>query len=114
MLQKVERMAWLIDFYGALLTERQRRIVQLHYDHDWSLGEIAEEYGITRQAIYDILKRAEKSLEQYEERLRLIEKFKDDRRRIAKAYGLLTELKENYNEKKAAQVLALLEEVLET
>lgn len=112
MLERVERMAWLIDFYGPLLTERQRRIMELHYESDWSLAEIAEEYGVTRQAIYDILRRAGKALERYEERLQLIDKFLGDRRRISEACALVKELRANYNETKAARVLAILEEIL--
>ena len=57
----------------TLLTERQKRIMQLYYDNDWSLGEIAENYEVSRQAIYDVLRRAEKALEQYESRLGLVE-----------------------------------------
>jgi len=113
-LEKVERMVWLLDFYGPLLTERQRRIMQLHYENDWSLGEIAGEMQVTRQAVHDILRRAEKSLEQYEDRLGLVEKFRLDRRRIAEAYGLLKELRTGYHEGKANRVLQLLEEVLAT
>jgi predicted DNA-binding protein YlxM (UPF0122 family) len=112
-LEKVERMAWLMDFYGPLLTERQKRIMQLYYDNDWSLGEIAENYEVSRQAIYDVLRRAEKALEQYESRLGLVEKFKLNRRRLNMACELLKEIKNERNEDRLEQIRDILEQVLE-
>ena len=112
-LEKVERMAWLMDFYGPLLTERQKRIMQLYYDNDWSLGEIAENYEVSRQAVYDVLKRAEKALEQYESRLGLVEKFKLNRRRLVMACELLKEIENERNEDRLKQIRYILEQVLE-
>lgn len=112
MLQKIERMNWLLDFYGPLLTDKQRRIAELHYENDWSLGEIASEFGVSRQAIYDILKRAEKALESYEERLGLVARFVDERQRLLEAYRLLMGVKGEENGPIKERVLSLLEEVL--
>lgn len=75
MLDKVLKIASLIDFYGALLTEKQRRCLELHYLEDWSLAEIAEEFEVSRQAVHDILRRSEQMLVSYEERLGLIERY---------------------------------------
>ena len=75
MVPKIARLSWLLDFYGPLLTERQRRMVELHCHDDLSLAEIAEEYGVSRQAVHDGLKRAERALEGFEERLGLLSKF---------------------------------------
>lgn len=69
---KVTRIGDLFDFYGGLLTERQRELVALHYGEDWSLGEIAEHLGISRQAVHDHLRRAEEQLESYERVLGLV------------------------------------------
>ena len=74
-LGKFERMALLSDFYGDLLTERQQEVIRFYYEQDLSLGEIAEHLNITRQAVHDILKRAERALEHYEEKLRLLDSF---------------------------------------
>ncbi len=74
-LEKFERMALLSDFYGNLLTEKQQKVVKFYYEQDLSLGEIAENLKITRQAVHDILKRAERSLENYEQKLRLLDSF---------------------------------------
>ena len=62
----------LYDFYGALLTEHQRKCLEQHYLQDLSLGEIAADLGVSRQAINDILRRAEDLLEQYEIKLGLV------------------------------------------
>lgn len=68
------RIGLLLDLYGNLLTDRQRDFVRLHYDEDQSFGEIAQGKGVSRQAVHDAVKHAEKSLEQYERKLRLLER----------------------------------------
>ena len=67
--------ALLFDFYGALLTERQQEIYALSVDEDMSLGEIAAETGISRQAVADMLRRTGKLLQNYEAKLGLAAKF---------------------------------------
>ena len=67
--------AYLYDFYGELLGERQRRLYEASRFHDLSLSEIAYEEGISRQGVHDLLKRAEEKLKGYEEKLRLVERF---------------------------------------
>lgn len=74
-LEKTNRMNYLFDFYQALLTPKQRNYMSLYYLDDYSLGEIAEEFEVSRQAVYDNIKRTEAMLEQYEEKLALFEKF---------------------------------------
>lgn len=69
MLERMVRIGRLFDLYGPLLTSRQQDFIRLYHYHDLSLGEIAEKYGITRQAVYDTLNRSENSLEEYERRL---------------------------------------------
>lgn len=75
MLEKTTRMNYLYDFYQSLLTPKQRSYMSLYYLDDFSLGEIAEEYNVSRQAVYDNIKRTEAMLEEYEEKLLLFEKF---------------------------------------
>ncbi len=72
-----ERMtiSLLLDFYGALLTERQRECYAMHHEDDMSLGEIAEEMNISRQAVHDNIERAKASMEGYEQKLHLIEQY---------------------------------------
>ena len=66
----------LYDFYGELLTERQRQIYESVVFDDMSLGEIAEEQGISRQGVHDLVKRCDRILDEYEGKLRLVEKFR--------------------------------------
>ncbi|WP_407066456.1 putative DNA-binding protein [Geobacillus sp. TFV-3] len=73
------RMNYLYDFYQALLTPKQRNYMALYYLDDYSLGEIAEQYEVSRQAVYDNIRRTEAMLEQYEEKLGLLRKY--ERRR---------------------------------
>lgn len=69
-----ERMtnSLLLDFYGPLLTERQRLCYELHHESDLSLGEIATELGISRQAVHDTMQRATQLMASYEEKLHLV------------------------------------------
>lgn len=69
------KMSLLADYYGGLLTEHQLKIVRGYYDGDLSLNELSEEYGISRQAVYDILRRAGDKLKAYEEKLGLVGKI---------------------------------------
>jgi len=71
MIEKMLRIGRLYDCYGALLTENQQKCLELHYLQDFSLGEIAAELSVSRQAVNDMLRRAEDSLEQYEAKLNL-------------------------------------------
>lgn len=65
----------LLDFYGALLTEKQAECLDLYYNQDLSLSEIAQDLDITRQGVHDNIKRGEKQLLEYENALKLAEKF---------------------------------------
>ncbi len=69
----------LFDFYGKLLTEKQYLVIKLYYLQDLSLGEIGEEIDVTRQGIFDLLKRAEQNLYKYEKKLGLVKKFNFNR-----------------------------------
>lgn len=70
-------MNFLFDFYQALLTDKQRSYMELYYLDDHSLGEIAESYEVSRQAVYDNIRRTEAMLEEYEEKLNLLSKFQE-------------------------------------
>lgn len=69
------RMAMLFDFYGDVLTERQKDFYDLYYNEDFSLGEIAEQYHITRQGVRDVIVRAEATLTDLEDKTGLIRRF---------------------------------------
>ena len=72
----------LLDFYGELLTEKQRECYDLHYNEDPSLTEIAEQSGISRQAVWDNIRRAEAALQDIEEKTGLIRRFQETRRTL--------------------------------
>lgn len=70
-IEKTNRMNALFEFYAALLTDKQMNYIELYYADDYSLAEIAEEFGVSRQAVYDNIKRTEKVLESYEMKLHM-------------------------------------------
>ena len=86
------RMAMLYDFYGDLLTPRQKEFYDLYYNDDLSLAEIAENYDITRQGVRDIIVRAEKTLEGVEEKTGLIQRYHQTREATTALRGLWREL----------------------
>ncbi len=86
MLKFVE-LSILYDFYGSLLTNKQQKLFELYYYEDLSLGEISSQLNISRQAVYDNLKRAEKLLNQYEDKLNLVKKYNQHQYTIEKILG---------------------------
>ena len=76
MFEKNLNMGYLLDFYGELLSDRKRSTMDMYYNEDFSLAEIAEQMGISRQGVRDIIKKCEEELIFYEEKLGLAEKLK--------------------------------------
>lgn len=74
-LEKLEYKGMLYDFYGELLTQHQKKIYEDAVFNDLSLSEIADEQGISRQGVHDLIKRCDKILNDYENKLHLVEKF---------------------------------------
>jgi hypothetical protein len=93
-MERLAEMALLADFYGPLLTEKQRKIWDLHYEQDFSLVEIAELEEISRQAVYDLLRRTEKILQEYEEKLGLVQRFVAEQNKAFDVKKSLQELAE--------------------
>jgi hypothetical protein len=87
--EKLTEINLLYDFYGQLLTERQRKFVELYYCHDLSLGEISEQFGVSRQSVHDILKRSGQALYRFEEKLGLVGKSLVQREQLARAMAHL-------------------------
>ncbi|WP_096189156.1 putative DNA-binding protein [Evansella halocellulosilytica] len=75
MIDKTVRINYLYDFYQDLLTDKQNQYMSMYYLDDWSLGEIAEHFEVSRQAVYDNIKRTESLLEEYEEKLKLLHRY---------------------------------------
>ena len=74
-MEKFVAQTLLYDFYGELLTERQQQVYESVVLEDYSLSEVAEELGISRQGVHDMIKRCNHTLEGYEGKLHLVEKF---------------------------------------
>lgn len=91
-MEKIARQGLLYDFYGALLTEHQRHIFEDVVFYDLSLSEIAEEQGISRQGVHDLVKRCNGILEGYEEKLHLVEKFEKTKKLAREIQSLTKEL----------------------
>lgn len=91
--QKIE-LAYLYDFYGELLNEHQRRIYEDFVLNDLSLGEIAQEEGISRQGVNDMVKRCSKKLMGYENKLHLVARFLAVKENIAQIHKLAKQFKE--------------------
>ena len=86
---KVEYASLLYDFYGALLSDPQKDIMELYHEDNLSLAEIADETGTSRQAVHYTLKKAEKALEEFEEKLGLIAAYKRSQKLASEALGLI-------------------------
>lgn len=93
-LEKTVKMNILFSFYGALLTPKQVQYMSDYYEEDYTLAEIAVNSDVSRQAIYDSIKRAEEALIDYEEKLQLVEEFnnrtdtlKEIKKHIEESYG---------------------------
>ena len=82
-MEKIVQQGLLYDFYGELLTEHQRRIYEDVVMNDLSLSEIAQEQGISRQGVHDLIRRCDRILAGYEEKLHLVEKFASTKRLAA-------------------------------
>jgi len=89
MLEKISHVVLLKDFYGPLLTQKQQDILNLHYENDWSLSEIADHMHTSRQAVFDMVKRAQAQLEELEEKLGVVEKFQLTRRGLMDVADML-------------------------
>lgn len=96
-MEKNVKISMLNEIYGKLLTQKQNEILDDYYNQDLSLSEIAENNQITRQAVRDILQKAEKKLNEYEQKLMLLKKEEEKEKKIKKILAELTNQKEKCN-----------------
>ena len=108
MFQKDLRLSLLLDFYGDLLSPRKQELIALYYDEDFSLSEIAEHTGISRQGVRDSIKRSEQELFHLEETLGLVGRFETLQKQLGEISKALNALAENN-----AQVRAPLQKIVE-
>ena len=105
-MEKFVEQGYLYDFYGELLTERQQQVYESVVLEDYSLSEVAEDLGISRQGVHDMIRRCNRTLEEYEEKLHLVEKFLNIRSHVIK----IDELAEKYH---AEDIAAISNVILE-
>lgn len=98
MFDKVIEISLLYDFYGQLLTKKQREVMHLYHEDDYSLGEIAENIGISRQGVYDTVRKSEKILREYEDKLKLLARFKEKEKENHLVNQLLNKIIETHEE----------------
>lgn len=106
-IEKTLQMNTLFAFYGPLLTEKQQEYMKLYYADDYSLGEISEAFNVSRQAIYDNVRRSESILLNYENKLHLVSDF--ERRQLT-----MQQVKKYINEKyeNDSQLIEMIEDVV--
>lgn len=103
----------LYDFYGALLKDNQQRMFEASILEDYNFSEIAQEEGITRQGVYDTVKRATKQLELYEEKLGLVARFRKQKELVEKLRDKLDAMDISSMDREWAEVFQILEKVLD-
>lgn len=111
MLEKTNQVNLLFDFYAILLKGKQREYLELYYLDDLSLSEIAEMHEVSRQAVYDHIKRAEKQLFEYEEKLQLAAKYEQRQTALGQMSKLLQRIREDEIREELASLLRQLSEM---
>lgn len=112
-MDKIVEQALLFDFYGELLTKHQKQIYEDFILNDLSLSEIAEEQGISRQGVHDLVKRCNKLLSQYEEKLHLVEKFLHTKEMVEEIHRLAGCFKESRDYMLISDIEKITNEILE-
>ena len=102
----------LLEYYGGLLTEKQQQIMSIYVDYDVSLSEIASEMGMTRQAVYDAVKKSEAQLKQFEDALGCVNKYLNDRLIIEECIAEIDKLQHNLNTQKLQNLKEKLKKLL--
>ena len=113
-IEKMVEIGLLFEQYKELLTDKQREMVSLYYEEDYSLGEISENLGVSRQGVYDTLKRSEKILREYESKLHLVAKLKDQEKFLKSIREKIIDIKEDLlHNRDCADLIPKLENIEE-
>lgn len=111
-MEKIVEQGLLYDFYGELLTEHQKAIYEEVVFNDFSLSEIAKEKGISRQGVHDMIKRCDRILNGYEEKLGLVRKFRKTRQLVEEINGLTGEFFETEDKGLIERIGQISDEIL--
>lgn len=113
-IEKMVEIGLLFEQYKELLTDKQREMVSLYYEEDYSLGEISENLGVSRQGVYDTLKRSEKILREYESKLHLVSKAKNQEKFLKSIGEKIIDIKEDLlHNRDCADLIPKLENIEE-
>lgn len=112
-MESIVKQSLLYDFYGELLTDHQRAVYEDAVFNDMSLSEIAQERGISRQGVHDLIKRCDRLLDGYEEKLQLVSKFQQTRQMVAEIRKKLQQFRETRDEELIRQIDQLSQEIME-
>ena len=111
-MEKNIKISMLCEVYGKRLTEKQLKVLQDYYDKDLSLSEIAENEGITRQAVRDIIMKGENKLFELEEKLEIMKRMFKQEEKIADILSELTRIEKKSTDKQIAQILTHVKQEL--
>lgn len=112
-MEKIYEQTMLYDFYGELLTAHQRSIYEDAVYNDMSLGEIAEERGISRQGVHDLIRRCDRILQEYESKLHLVERFTRAKETVGEIERLTRETEPEKVQERMQRISKLAQELLE-
>lgn len=111
-MEEIVELSLLYDFYGEMLGDHKKQIFEDYVLNDLSLAEIADEEGISRQGVHDIVKRCTKQLKEYEAALHLVEKFQNMKQKLNEASELLSIELQAENNESIAKAKSILTEVM--
>lgn len=112
-LKEIYELSILFDFYGELLGDHKKQIFEDYVLNDLSLAEIADDAGISRQGVHDVVKRCTKALREYEERLHLVEKFDRTKQLVAEIRQISGEIRESGNVAQIEEIVTRTERILQ-
>lgn len=112
-MEKFVQQTLLFDFYGELLTEHQQQIYEDVVCNDMSCSEVAEEQGVSRQGVHDLIKRCNRQLEEYEAKLHLVEKFLDIQAKVRHMRQTVTMAAEEGQMPDVQEIIRISDEILE-
>ena len=104
-IEKNVKISILLEIYGPLLTQKQKEILENYYNLDLSLSEIAENNSITRQAVRDIIKKGEKKLFEFEEKLNFMKRMKKQDEKISSVLAELSKIETRFTDKQIEEIL---------
>ena len=112
-MEKIFEQAMLYDFYGELLKHNQKEVFENYVLDNLSLSEIAEERNISRQAVYDMIKRADRALNEYEDKLHLLEKFLTIKEDVNRIHIISKQLTDSRDRELATQIVSITDKILD-